>query len=58
MKQDIATHATRPWLGQIAFDILVDDYANIRSLFTTTTTNHWHRTMGAFLKEPNPDIQH
>lgn len=40
-----AAHAARPWSGENAFDILVEDYARIGKLFAESTADHWHRTM-------------
>ena len=40
-----AAHAARPWLGQSAFDLLMDDYRKMQHHFSTTTADHWHRTM-------------
>ncbi len=40
-----AAHAARPWLGQSAFDILMDDYQKMQKHFSSTTSDHWHRTM-------------
>ena len=39
-----ASHGARPWLGENAIDILIDDYAVIRSYFDETAPDHWHRT--------------
>ncbi len=38
-------HAARPWLGENAFDILVEDYRSIGTLFQTKRADHWHKTM-------------
>lgn len=40
-----AAHASRPWLGQNAFDLLVDDYRRLQQLFRQETDDHWHRTL-------------
>lgn len=40
-----AAHAARPWLGRNAFDILIEDYARISTLFPVTSDENWHRTM-------------
>jgi succinyl-diaminopimelate desuccinylase len=40
-----AAHAARPWLGRSAFDMLVEDYARIRTLFPAVADDAWHRTM-------------
>ena len=40
-----AAHAARPWLGRSAFDMLVEDYARISTLFPAVTNQTWHRTM-------------
>ena len=38
-------HAARPWLGQNAFDILVEDYRSIGTLFQAERADHWHKTV-------------
>ncbi len=38
-------HAARPWLGQNAFDLLVEDYRAIARLFDARRADHWHKTM-------------
>ncbi len=38
-------HGARPWLGQNAFDLLVNDYREIQKLFTHETADHWHKTL-------------
>ena len=38
-------HAARPWLGQNAFDLLVDDYMAVKALFSRETSDHWHKTV-------------
>ncbi|BCL63136.1 peptidase M20 [Desulfomarina profundi] len=40
-----AAHAARPWLGKNAFDILVEDYHEIKALFPEKRADHWHKTM-------------
>lgn len=40
-----AAHGARPWLGQNAFDILVNDYQEIQKLFAHQTADHWHKTL-------------
>ncbi len=40
-----AAHGARPWLGQSAFDLLVEDYQAIGQLFQETSPEHWHKTM-------------
>ncbi len=40
-----SAHAARPWLGQSAFDILVEDYSAIKKLFEAQRSDHWHKTM-------------
>lgn len=40
-----AAHAARPWLGESAFDILVNDYLQIQSMFAVEREDHWHPTM-------------
>ncbi len=40
-----ATHAARPWLGKNAFDLLVNDYIAVKSLFSETRPDHWHKTV-------------
>ncbi|MFW2365835.1 MAG: M20 family metallopeptidase [Desulforhopalus sp.] len=41
----IAAHAARPWLGKSAFDILLEDYTRISTLFPAASDDPWHRTM-------------
>lgn len=38
-------HGARPWLGQNAIEILMEDLAAVKTLFTTETDDHWHRTL-------------
>jgi len=40
-----AVHAARPWLGQNAFDLLMTDYMAVKELFSSETSDHWHKTM-------------
>lgn len=40
-----AAHAARPWLGESGFDILVEDYAKLKSFFSADTPDHWHPTL-------------
>jgi len=40
-----AAHAARPWLGESGFDILVEDYLRLKTLFTKDTPDHWHPTL-------------
>lgn len=41
-----AAHGARPWLGESAFDLLVEDYAALKALFPMGDDDaHWHRTM-------------
>lgn len=44
-----AAHGARPWLGENAFDNLVQDYAKIQTLFVEQAkgepANHWYKTM-------------
>jgi succinyl-diaminopimelate desuccinylase len=40
-----AAHAARPWLGQNAFDLFIDDYTAVKALFSKETPNHWHKTV-------------
>jgi len=40
-----AVHAARPWLGQNAFDLLLEDYTAIQTLFTGERADHWHKTV-------------
>jgi len=40
-----AAHAARPWLGESGFDILVEDYLKLKTLFTADTPEHWHPTL-------------
>lgn len=40
-----AAHAARPWLGESGFDILVEDYTKLRTIFTDSPDGHWHKTM-------------
>lgn len=39
-----SAHAARPWLGRSAFDILVEDYLKIKTLFSENSPDNWHRT--------------
>jgi succinyl-diaminopimelate desuccinylase len=38
-------HASRPWLGENAMDILLEDYKAMQQLFRCNAANRWHRTM-------------
>lgn len=39
-------HGARPWLGHNAIDILLEDYASLRTLFPISEDpEHWHRTI-------------
>jgi succinyl-diaminopimelate desuccinylase len=38
-------HASRPWLGKNAMDLLLADYRVMQQLFPENTTDRWHRTM-------------
>lgn len=40
-----SAHAARPWLGASGFDILMDDYIQIKKLFAESHDNHWHKTV-------------
>ncbi|SHO47579.1 M20 family metallopeptidase [Desulfopila aestuarii] len=40
-----AAHAARPWLGESGFDILVEDYLQLKTLFTADNPDHWHPTL-------------
>jgi len=40
-----AAHASRPWLGDNAIDMLIDDYMRIKPLFDLQRSDHWHRTL-------------
>lgn len=40
-----AAHGARPWLGQNAIEILMNDLNAIKSLFDVHTEDHWHRTL-------------
>ena len=40
-----AAHAARPWLGESAFDILAEDYRQLRTFFAANTPDHWHPTL-------------
>jgi succinyl-diaminopimelate desuccinylase len=40
-----AVHSARPWLGENAFDLLLEDYREIQNLFRQETPNHWHNTL-------------
>jgi succinyl-diaminopimelate desuccinylase len=40
-----AAHAARPWLGQNAFDLFIDDYTAVKALFSNETPDHWHKTV-------------
>ncbi len=40
-----AAHAARPWLGQNAFDLFVEDYMAVKALFSKETPDHWHKTV-------------
>ncbi|SMC21013.1 succinyl-diaminopimelate desuccinylase [Desulfacinum hydrothermale DSM 13146] len=38
-------HGARPWLGENAVEILMDDLRAIRPLFDLDAPDHWHRTL-------------
>lgn len=40
-----AAHGARPWLGENAFDALIEDYAALKPIFPMEGEEHWHRTM-------------
>lgn len=40
-----SAHAARPWLGENAFDILMQDYTAVQSLFTEENPGHWNKTV-------------
>ncbi len=40
-----AAHGARPWLGINAIEALVRDYEILRTHFTATAPDHWHRTL-------------
>jgi succinyl-diaminopimelate desuccinylase len=40
-----AAHSSRPWLGENAIDVLVDDYLKIRSFFGENPVDSWQRTL-------------
>lgn len=40
-----SAHAARPWLGQNAFDLLLEDYLAVKTLFLAETSDHWHKTV-------------
>ncbi|MFH1982311.1 MAG: M20/M25/M40 family metallo-hydrolase [Pseudomonadota bacterium] len=40
-----AAHGARPWMGENAIDLLIDDYLKIKAYFGKTTADHWHRTL-------------
>ena len=40
-----AAHGARPWMGENAIDILIDDYLKIKAYFGQQTPDHWHRTL-------------
>ena len=39
------SHAARPWLGDSGFDRLVNDYQQMKALFSASAPDHWHPTM-------------
>jgi succinyl-diaminopimelate desuccinylase len=40
-----AAHAARPWLGESAFDQLIEDYLVIKDMFPQADDDHWRKTM-------------
>jgi len=40
-----AAHAARPWLGENAFDLFVNDYKAVKNLFNRESEDHWHKTV-------------
>jgi succinyl-diaminopimelate desuccinylase len=40
-----SAHGARPWLGENAIDRLIDDYQRIKTFFTASAPDHWHRTL-------------
>ncbi|MFV0423703.1 M20 family metallopeptidase [Oleidesulfovibrio sp.] len=40
-----AAHGARPWNGTNAIEVLINDYAKIKALFTEENDEHWHRTI-------------
>lgn len=39
-------HGARPWLGQNAIDLLMDDYARMKTIFAEhADPEHWHKTI-------------
>jgi succinyl-diaminopimelate desuccinylase len=40
-----AAHGARPWMGENAIDILIDDYLKIKAYFGKQSPDHWHRTL-------------
>jgi succinyl-diaminopimelate desuccinylase len=39
------SHGSRPWLGANAIEILMQDLLTVKSFFSETRPDHWHRTV-------------
>ena len=40
-----SAHGARPWLGENAIENLIADYHILRSFFTESAPDHWHRSL-------------
>ena len=38
-------HGARPWLGENAIEILIDDFRLLKTKFELSAPDHWHRTL-------------
>ncbi|BBD08599.1 M20 family metallopeptidase [Desulfovibrio ferrophilus] len=43
--QGKAAHGARPWRGENAADLLIEDYLRLKELFPDKGGEHWHRTL-------------
>ena len=40
-----SAHGARPWLGENAIEILMDDLTHLKALFSEKSKDHWHKTL-------------